>query len=59
MQDKIELVAHNEHISDDVDAVFENDNLSDSVKTKIVEMIETYIATSIETVVENPEWFAA
>ena len=57
MQDKIELVAHNEHILDDVDAVFENDNLSDSVKTKIVEMIETYIATSIETVVENPEWF--
>ena len=59
MQDKIELVAHNEHILDDVDAVFENDNLSDSVKTKIVEMIETYIATSIETVVENPEWFTA
>jgi non-homologous end joining protein Ku len=57
MQDKIELVAHNEHILDDVDAVFENDNLSDSVKTKIVEMIETYIATSIETVVDNPEWF--
>jgi non-homologous end joining protein Ku len=57
MQDKIELVAHNEHILDDVDAVFENDNLSDSVKTKIVEMIETYIATSIETVLENSEWF--
>ena len=57
MQDKIELVAHNEHIADDVAAVFESDNLSDSVKTKIVEMIETYIATSIETVVENPEWF--
>ena len=58
MQDKTDLVAHSEHITDDVDATFENDNLSDSVKEKIVEMIETYIATSIETVLENPEWFA-
>ena len=57
MQDKTDLVAHSEHIADDVDAVFESDNLSDSVKTKIVEMIETYIATSIETVIDNPEWF--
>jgi len=57
MQDKTDLVAHSEHIADDVDATFENDNLSDSVKEKIVEMIETYIATSIETVLENPEWF--
>jgi non-homologous end joining protein Ku len=57
MQDKTDLVAHSEHIADDVDAVFENDNLSDSVKEKIAEMIETYIATSIETVVDNPEWF--
>jgi hypothetical protein len=52
-----ELVAHNEHISDDVEAVFANDNLDEAVKAKIVEMIETYIATSIETVLENPEWF--
>jgi non-homologous end joining protein Ku len=59
MQDKTDLVAHSEHIADDVDAVFESDNLSDSVKEKIVEMIETYIATSIETVVDNPEWFTA
>jgi non-homologous end joining protein Ku len=58
MQDKTHLVAHSEHIADDVDATFENDNLSDSVKEKIVEMIETYIASSIETVVDNPEWFA-
>jgi non-homologous end joining protein Ku len=57
MQDKTDLVAHSEHIADDVDAVFENDNLSDSVKEKIAEMIETYIASSIETVLENPEWF--
>jgi hypothetical protein len=57
MQDKTDLVAHSEHIADDVDAVFENDNLSDSVKERIAEMIETYIATSIETVVDNPEWF--
>jgi hypothetical protein len=57
MQDKTDLVADSEHIADDVDAVFENDNLSDSVKVKIAEMIETYIASSIETVLENPEWF--
>ena len=57
MKDKTDLVAHNEHIADDVDAVFVNDNLSDSVKEKIAEMIETYIASSIETVLENPEWF--
>ena len=59
MQDKTDLVADSEHIADDVDAVFESDNLSDSVKEKIAEMIETYIATSIETVVDNPEWFTA
>jgi hypothetical protein len=58
MQDKTDLVADSEHIADDVDVVFENDNLSDSVKERIVEMIETYIASSIETVLENPEWFA-
>jgi hypothetical protein len=52
-----ELVADDEHIFDDVEAVFENDNLDEAVKAKIVEMIETYIATSIETVLENPEWF--
>jgi hypothetical protein len=57
MSNKTELVAHNEHISDDVEAVFKPDDLDDTVKAKIVEMIEAYISFSIETVLENPEWF--
>ena len=56
MKDKVELIADSEHIGDDVEDVFSE--LDEATKAKIVEMIETYIEVSIETVVENPEWFA-
>ena len=55
MKDKVELIADSEHIGDDVEDVFSE--LDEATKAKIVEMIETYIEVSIETVVENPEWF--
>lgn len=53
--DKTELVADSEHIAEDVDDMFPG--LDDATKAKIVDMIETYIEVSIETVLENPEWF--
>lgn len=53
--DRTELVADSEHIAEDVDDMFPE--LDEATKTKIVDMIETYIEVSIECVVENPEWF--
>ena len=55
MKNKLELIAHNEHICDDVEEMFPE--LDEATKARIVDMIETYIETSIETVLENPEWF--
>jgi len=53
--DRTELVADSEHIAEDVSDMFPE--LDEATKAKIVDMIETYIEVSIETVLENPEWF--
>lgn len=53
--DRTELVADSEQITDDVSEMFPE--LDEATKARIVDMIETYIEVSIETVLENPEWF--
>jgi hypothetical protein len=50
--DLTELVAHREHIADDLAEMgYEDDEL--------VDFVETYIKAAIETVLDHPEWFRA
>ena len=50
--DLTELVAHREHIADDLAGMgYEDDEL--------VDFVETYIKAAIETVLDHPEWFRA
>lgn len=54
-----DLVAHGEHIADDLvdtlsDAGLE---LTETQLDKLIEFVQGYIETSIETVLEYPEWF--
>ena len=59
MKINTDLVAHGEHIADDLvdtlsDAGLE---LTEAQLDKLIEFVQGYIETSIETVLENPEWF--
>ena len=59
MKINTELVAHGEHIADDLaDTLSEVGlELTEAQLDKLVEFVQAYIETSIETVLENPEWF--
>ena len=54
-----DLVAHEEHIADDlVDTLSDAGlKLTETQLDKLIEFVQGYIVTSIETVLENPEWF--
>ena len=59
MKINTDLVAHGEHIADDLtDTLSEVGlELTGAQFDKLVEFVQGYIEVSIETVLENPEWF--
>jgi|LakMenE01Jun11ns_1017448.scaffolds.fasta_scaffold8342850_2 hypothetical protein len=50
-----DLIAHSEHIIDDVYSTF--DNIDDATAQKIVEFTQAYIKAAVEIALESPEWF--
>lgn len=55
-ENKTSLIAHTEHIVDDIEAVFPE--LSDDQIAKFAEFVESYMRASIESVLEFPEWYS-
>jgi hypothetical protein len=51
-----DLIAHAEHILDDVYDTFPN--IDDATAQKIVEFVQAYIKGAVEITLESPEWFA-
>lgn len=51
-----DLVAHGEHIMDDLLECFPNIK-DEEVASKLVEFVQSYIAAAVETTLDNPEWF--
>jgi hypothetical protein len=55
MKINTQLVAHAEHISEDLASEFPD--LDDATINKLVEFVETYIKSAVEIALENPKWF--
>lgn len=51
-----DLVAHGEHIMDDLFECFPN--IKDKeLASKLVEFVQSYIAAAVEITLDNSEWF--
>jgi len=57
--DLTDLVAHSEHIADDLTDMLKTENIELTEKQfeSIIEFVQAYIQSSVKTAIEFPEWF--